>query len=113
MARWNAEVKRTGGGTNAAPKPSEIQFRIAAFIGWVNTEGIAGTDYCDVAGQSESSNLSEPIPLSVSQLSAMAIVKREFLNNSLTSLVEVLQYNTGPQSAPSELTAYNDVVVTE
>ena len=33
VARWNAEVKRTGGGTNAAPKPSEIQFRIAAFIG--------------------------------------------------------------------------------
>ena len=78
----------------------------------MNTEGIAGTDYCDVAGQSESSNLSEPIPLSVGQVSAMAIVKHEFLNNSLTSLVEVLQYNTGPQSAPSELTAYNDVVVT-
>ena len=108
VARWNAEVKRTGGGTNAVPKPSETQFRIAAFIGWVNTEGIAATDNCDVAGQSKSSNLSEPIPPTVGQPSAMAIVER-YLNNSPASLVEVLQYNTGPQSAPCELVACNDV----
>ena len=87
MTRWNAEVTRSGGRTNAPPKPSETQFRIAAFIGWVNTEGIAGTDNnCDVAGQSESSNLSEPIPPSVGQPSAMAIVESEFLNNSPASL---------------------------
>ena len=75
----------------------------------MNTEGIAGTDNCDVAGQSESSNLSEPIPPTVGQPSAMAIVERKFLNNSPASLVEVLQYNTGPQSAPCELAACNDV----
>ena len=103
VGRWNAEVKCTGGGTNAAPKPSETQFRIAAFISWVNTEGIAGTNNCNVAGQFESSNLSEPTTPSMSQPSAMAIVEREFLNNSPASLVEVLQYNTGPQSAPCEL----------
>ena len=108
VARWNADVKRTSGGTNAAPKPSETQFRIAAFIGWMNIEGIAGTDNRDVAGQSESLNLSEPIPPSVGQPSAMAIVKRKFLNNSPASIVEVLQYNTGPQSAPCELAACND-----
>ena len=64
---------------------------------------------CNIARQSESSNLSEPIPPSVGQPSAMAIVEREFLNNSPGSLVEVLQYNTGPQSAPCELAACNDV----
>ena len=64
---------------------------------------------CDIAGQSESSNLSEPIPPSVGQPSAMAIVEREFLNNSPGSLVKVFQYNTGPQSAPCELAGCNDV----
>ena len=47
MARWNTEVKRTGGETNVAPKPSETQFRIAAFIGRMNTKGLAGIDNCD------------------------------------------------------------------
>ena len=68
MARWNAEVKRTGEETNEALQPSETQIRIAAFAGWVNTEGIARTNHCDVAGQSESSNLSETVPPSVANL---------------------------------------------
>ena len=37
VARWNVEMRRTGGGTNTAAKPTESEFRIAGFIGQVNT----------------------------------------------------------------------------
>ena len=49
--KWNMEMKRTGGGSNTAPKPTDSQFRVAGVIGHVNTFGIPGTENCDVAGQ--------------------------------------------------------------
>jgi len=56
VTRWNTEMRRTGGGVNTATKPTEVQFRIAAFIGQVNTTGIPGTENLDVAGQLNVSN---------------------------------------------------------
>ena len=50
VAEYNKEVRKTGGGTNAASTPTELQFRIARFIGPVFTEGIPETLSCDVAG---------------------------------------------------------------
>ena len=40
VAEYNKEVRKTGRGTNAASTPTELQFRIARFIGPVFTEGI-------------------------------------------------------------------------
>ena len=50
-ARWNVEMRLTGGGINTATKPTESEFRIAGFIGQVNTVGIPGIENLDVAGQ--------------------------------------------------------------
>ena len=51
MARWNIEMRQTGGGTNTAAKPTESEFRIAVFIGQVNTVGIPETENLGIAGQ--------------------------------------------------------------
>ena len=50
VAEYNKEVRETGGGSNAASTPTELQFRIARFIGPVFAEGIPETQSCDVAG---------------------------------------------------------------
>ena len=56
MAENKKELTNTGGGSNAAATPSELQFKIASFIGLVYTEGIPGTENCDVAGNSSTSD---------------------------------------------------------
>ena len=50
VAEYNKEVRKTEGGTNSASTPTELQFRIARFIGPVFTEGIPETQSCNVAG---------------------------------------------------------------
>ena len=49
-------MANTGGGSNAAATPSELQFKIASFIGLVYTKGIPGKENCDVAGNSSTSD---------------------------------------------------------
>ena len=56
VAKWKSEADRTGGGSNTAPKPSEMQFRIANFIGYVHTVGIPGTENCDIAAMTTTCN---------------------------------------------------------
>ena len=50
VAEYKKELAKTGGGSNTAATPSELQFKIAGFIGLVYTDGIPGTENCDVAG---------------------------------------------------------------
>ena len=49
VAEYEKELTKTGGGANSASTPTELQFKIASFIGPVYTEGIPGTENCDVA----------------------------------------------------------------
>jgi len=53
VVKWNLECQRTGGGSNLAPKPTKIQFRITSFIGEVHTSGISGIANCDAAAQAQ------------------------------------------------------------
>ena len=48
VAKYKNDISRTGGGTSGNT-PTELQFRIAGFIGTVNTQGIAGTKMCDTS----------------------------------------------------------------
>ena len=49
VAEYKKELTKTGGGANAASTPTELQFKIASFMGPVYTERIPGTENCDVA----------------------------------------------------------------
>ena len=49
VAEYKKELTKTGGGANSASTPTELQFKIASFIGPVYTEGIPETENCDVA----------------------------------------------------------------
>jgi len=60
VTKWNFECRRTGGGRNLASKPTEIQFRIASFIGEVQTSGIPGTANCDAAAQAQQQGPTKP-----------------------------------------------------
>jgi len=53
VAKWKFECRCTGGGRNLAPKPTEIQFRIASFIGEIHTSGIPGIANCDATAQAQ------------------------------------------------------------
>ena len=55
VAKRNVKSRRTGGGPNPAPRPTETQFRIANFIGQVRTSGISGTKNCEIAAQVQQS----------------------------------------------------------
>jgi hypothetical protein len=48
VAKYKNDISRTGGGTSGNT-PTKLQFRIAGFIGTVNTQGIAGTEMCDTS----------------------------------------------------------------
>ena len=49
VTEYKKELTKIGGGANSASTPTELQFKIASFIGPVYTEGIPGTENCDVA----------------------------------------------------------------
>ena len=49
MSKYKLESKRTGGGTNTAKQPSELQMRIADIIGVAFTKCICGTKECDAS----------------------------------------------------------------
>ena len=53
VAKYKAELKKTGGGSNGAEKPSNMQFRVAEIIGGVYTNGVPGTTTCDTSVSSE------------------------------------------------------------
>ena len=52
VAEYKQELAKTSGGSIAITTPSELQFKIASFVGLVYTEGIPKTENCDVAGNS-------------------------------------------------------------
>ena len=43
VAKYKAELKKTGIGINGPKKPSDMQFRVAEIIGGVYTDGVPGT----------------------------------------------------------------------
>ena len=47
VSHYEADMKRTGGGTSQAQKPTEMQYRIAQVMGQTNITGIPGTESCD------------------------------------------------------------------
>ena len=49
MAEYKKKLAKTGGGSNAATTPSELQFKITNFVGIVYTEGIPETENCNAA----------------------------------------------------------------
>ena len=53
VAKYKAELKKTGGGSNGAEKPSNMQFRVAEIIGGVYANGVPGTTTCDTSVSSE------------------------------------------------------------
>ena len=62
MSEYKKELAETGGGSNAATTPSEMQLKIASFVGLVCSEGISEMEDCDVVGNSSTSNpSSKPI----------------------------------------------------
>ena len=56
VAEYKKELAKTGGGSNAATTLSELQSKIASFVGLIYIEGIPGTENYDVAGNSNTSN---------------------------------------------------------
>ena len=55
VASYKRERSLTGGSSNEAKIPPEMDYLITLFIGSENTEGISGTGDCDVAAQHEES----------------------------------------------------------
>ena len=55
VCKYKAEMSKTGGGVSKGREPTELQFKIASFIGKSYTEGIPGTEISDTTLQSETS----------------------------------------------------------
>ena len=56
VAKYKAKLKKTGGGSNGAEKPSDMQFRVAEIIeiiGGEYTNGVLGTTTCDTSVSSD------------------------------------------------------------
>ena len=60
VAKYKAELKKSGGGTNGAEKPSDMQFGVAEIIGGVYTDGVLGITTCDTRASTEGSSTNSP-----------------------------------------------------
>ena len=49
VVKYNGGIGRTGSGANIVKEPTELQYRIASFIGKICTEGVPGAADCDTS----------------------------------------------------------------
>ena len=88
VAEYKKELAKTGGSSNAAATPSELQFKIASFIGLVYAKSMPGTENCDMAGNSSISDPSSKT-ITTSSLLGVGVIGQSFTENEPISVASL------------------------